>query len=40
MGVKRTGREADRSPTASAEVKKNMDLYTHSLIRLNDVVFN
>jgi hypothetical protein len=34
------GREADHSPTTSAEVKKNVDLYIHSPIRHHGVVFN
>jgi hypothetical protein len=38
--VKRPGREADHSPPTSAEVKKNMDLYIHSPIRLHGVVLN
>jgi hypothetical protein len=36
-GVKRPGREADHSPSASAEVKKT---YIHSPIRLHGVVLN
>jgi hypothetical protein len=39
-GVKRLGCEADHSPPASAEVKKNVDLYIHSPIRLHGVVLN
>jgi hypothetical protein len=39
-GVKRPGREADNSPPTSAEVKKNVDLYIHSPIRLHDVLLN
>jgi hypothetical protein len=39
-GVKRPGREADHLPPASAEVKKNVDLYIHSLVRLHGVVLN
>jgi hypothetical protein len=39
-GVKRQGREADHSPPTSAEVKKNVDLYIHSPIRLHSVVLN
>jgi hypothetical protein len=31
-GVKRPGRQADHLPPASAEVKKNLDLYIHCLI--------
>jgi hypothetical protein len=38
--IKRPGREADHSPLASAEVKKNVDLYTHFLIRFHGVVLN
>jgi hypothetical protein len=38
-GVKRQGREADHSPSTSAEVKK-MDLYIHSPIRLHGVMLN
>jgi hypothetical protein len=38
--VKREGREADHSPPASAEVKKNVNLYSHSPIRLHGVVLN
>jgi hypothetical protein len=32
LGVKRSGREADRSPPSSAEVKEGVDLYIHSTI--------
>jgi hypothetical protein len=39
-GVKRPGREVDHSPPTSAEVKKNVDLYIHSPIRLHGVVLN
>jgi hypothetical protein len=39
-GVKRPGCEANRSPPASADVKKNVDLYIHSPIRLHGVVLN
>jgi hypothetical protein len=39
-GVKRPVREADHSPTASAEVKENVDLYIHYPIRLHGVVLN
>jgi hypothetical protein len=39
-GVKLPGREADHSPQASAEVKKNVDLYIHSPIGLHGVVLN
>jgi hypothetical protein len=40
QGVKRPGREAVHSPRTSAEVKKNVDLYIHFLIRLHGVVLN
>jgi hypothetical protein len=39
-GVKWSGREADHSPPASAEAKKNVDLYIHSPVRLHGVVLN
>jgi hypothetical protein len=39
-GTKRPGREADHLPPASAEVKKNVDLYIHYLIRRHVVVRN
>jgi hypothetical protein len=39
-GVKRPGREADHSPSTSAEVQKNVDLYIHSPIRLHGMLFN
>jgi hypothetical protein len=39
-GVKRPGREADHSPPASAEVKKNVGLHIHSPICLHGVVLN
>jgi hypothetical protein len=39
-GVKRQGREADQSSPTSAEVQENVDLYTHSPIRLHGVVLN
>jgi hypothetical protein len=39
-GVKRPGREPDRSPPASAEVKKMWIYYIFSHIRFHDVVFN
>jgi hypothetical protein len=39
-GVKRSGREADHSPPASAKVKKNVDLHIHSPICLPGVVLN
>jgi hypothetical protein len=40
MGVKQTCREADLSPSPSAEVKERVELYLHSLIRLLDVVLS
>jgi hypothetical protein len=40
LGVKRPGREVDHSLPASAEVKKNVDLYIHSLVRYHSVVLN
>jgi hypothetical protein len=30
VGIKRPGREADRSPPSSAEVKECVELYLHS----------
>jgi hypothetical protein len=36
--VKRPGREADHSPPASAEVKKNVNLYIHSPICIHGIV--
>jgi hypothetical protein len=39
-GVKRLEREADHSQSTSAEVKKNVDLYIHSPIRLHGIVHN
>jgi hypothetical protein len=39
-GVKWQGREADHSPPNSAEVKKNVDLYIHSPIRVHGVMLN
>jgi hypothetical protein len=39
-GVKRPGRDADHSPPASTEVKKNVHLYIYSPIRLHGVVLN
>jgi hypothetical protein len=38
--VKRQGREVDHSTLTSAEVKKNVDLYINSTIRLHVVVLN
>jgi hypothetical protein len=40
MRVKSSVREADHSPPTSTEVKENMDLHIHSLIRLHGVVLN
>jgi hypothetical protein len=37
-GIKRPGHEADHSPPTSAEVKKNVNLYIHSPIRLHGLV--
>jgi hypothetical protein len=39
-GLKPQGREADHSPPTNAEVKKNVDLYIHSPLRLHGVVLN
>jgi hypothetical protein len=39
-GVKRPGLEADHSVPTSAEVKKNVDIYIHSPIRLHGIVLN
>jgi hypothetical protein len=36
-GTKRPGREADHLRQTSAEVKKNVDLYIHSPIRLHGI---
>jgi hypothetical protein len=38
--VKRQGRETNHSPQTTAEVKKNVDLYIHSPVRLHGVVLN
>jgi hypothetical protein len=38
LGAKRPGREADHSPPSSAEVKKRVELYLHSPIRLHCLV--
>jgi hypothetical protein len=38
--VKRQDREADGSLPANVEVKKNVDLYIHSPIRLHGIVLN
>jgi hypothetical protein len=40
LGVKRSGREADHSPLSSTDVKECVELYPHSLIRLNGVVLS
>jgi hypothetical protein len=40
LGVKRPRREADHSPTSSAEVKERVELYLHSPIRLHGVVLS
>jgi hypothetical protein len=40
QGLKRSGREADNSPPANAEVNKNLDLYIHLPIILYGVVKN
>jgi hypothetical protein len=40
QGVKRPGRGADHSPPATAQIKENVDVYIHSLIRLYGVVLN
>jgi hypothetical protein len=40
LGIKRPGREADHSPSSSAEVKECVELYLHYPIRLYGVVFN
>jgi hypothetical protein len=37
-GVNRQGREADHTPTTSVEVKKNVDLYIHSLTHLHGII--
>jgi hypothetical protein len=39
QGVKRPGREADRSPPTNAEVKKTWIIHSHP-IRLHGLVFN
>jgi hypothetical protein len=38
LGVKRQGREADRSHPSSVEVKEYVELYLHSPTRLHGVV--
>jgi hypothetical protein len=40
LEVKRPGRETDHSPPSIAEVKKCVELYLHSLIRLHGVVLS
>jgi hypothetical protein len=40
LGIKRPGHKADHSSPTCAEVKKNVDLYIHSPIRLHGVVLN
>jgi hypothetical protein len=40
LGVKRPGREADRSPPSSAEVKECVEIYHHSPIRLHGMVLS
>jgi hypothetical protein len=40
LRVKRSGREADHSPSSSAEVKECVDLYLHSPIRLHGVMLS
>jgi hypothetical protein len=39
-GVKRPGREDNHSSSATAEFKKNVDLYIHFPTRFNGVVLN
>jgi hypothetical protein len=39
-GIKRPGREADHSPPATTEVKKNVDINIHSPIRLHGIMLN
>jgi hypothetical protein len=39
-GVKLPGREAHHSPPANSEIKKNVDLYIHSPLRLHGVMLN
>jgi hypothetical protein len=39
-GVKIPGREAGHSPPTTSEIKKNVDLYIHSPIRLHGVVLS
>jgi hypothetical protein len=40
LGVKRPVREAEHSPPSIAEAKECMELYLHSLIRLQGVVLS
>jgi hypothetical protein len=40
LGVKRLGREADHSPSSSAEVKECVELHLHSPIRLHGVALS
>jgi hypothetical protein len=40
LGIKRPGREADHSPTSSAEIKECVELYLHSPIRFHGVVLS
>jgi hypothetical protein len=40
LEVKRPGREADRSPPSSAEVKECVELYLHFPVRLHDMVLS
>jgi hypothetical protein len=40
LGIERPGREANHSPTSSAEVKECVELYLHSRIRLHGVVLS
>jgi hypothetical protein len=40
LGVKRPGREADHSPSSSAEVKVCVELYLHSQTRLHCMVLS
>jgi hypothetical protein len=40
LGVKGSGREANHSPSSSAEVKECVGLYLHSPIRLHGLVFS
>jgi hypothetical protein len=40
LGLKRLEREFDRPLQISVEIKKNVDLFIHPLIRLHDIVLN